>query len=1132
MTHLPEHREDSTSDRLIEGRIDPWIEQLIAFDRELAHEPPEGAVSEVHGDISPQAVELLDSARDCLRLLHAARRTIAWPTGSAGVETLVGGETPVAFGDVTLDSLLPRVDRLPETNGRLKKLDRFEIIDELGQGGYGIIYRAVDPQLNRVVALKVPRPEIVVATELRWRVWREARAAAGLSHPNIATVYEIGQLGPVCWIAQEYCRGPSLDDWLARFRHVESAREAAQFVATLADGVEHAHGRGVLHRDLKPSNVLLEPVAAPASGRWDAAERACSLNAFVAKLTDFGLAKIAEPSGEASSRGIAIGTPRYMAPEQIEGHEDQIGRATDVYGLGAVLYEVWTGAPVFVGGTQAESFHQVLRTEPIPPSRMRRDTPGDFEAIIRRCLEKSAGQRYPTAAALADDLRRFQAGLPTAARPLRVWQRAARWSRREPAWATVAALAVVAPLILLLIAIYHSHRLDLALGEADAKRELAESRQRELFRQSYPDKMRRVFEASRVAATTDARRTLERFRPVAGEENLCGFEWGHLAHLCQPPCQELVGHDAALYSAAVSPDGKWIVTGSKDGTARVWDAGNARAVCVLRGHESEVNGVAFSPDGTRVASASDDRTVRIWDRASGREILRLTDCKRAAINVAYTPDGRLLLASCADPAVKVWNARDGQLVDSMIGHQGHIDSLAVSSDGKFAVTGADDRTIREWDLETFKERRCIRSEAAGFAQGVAIAPQRDRVAACGADAIVRVWGLAGSARKKEFPRHRQQAETIAFSPDGSLLASGGHDGQIVLLNSRSGAVYGTIQAHTDRIWCVTFTPDGRHLVSAGADKVARIWDLQRSVSRHIEPLNADFRKPFAVSATARRLAAHAVDTLLIAWWDLVSGTKLDEFDGPSGGKCTALAVSPDDQVLAIGGDDCTVRLLSMPSRREALKLIGLAKPALAVEFSASGDAVVARTDGMAVVWDAKTGQQRFSTTVRHLRRVAVSPDGKRLATVAAAPANIHLWNVTAGKSVGELRGHRYDVHDLKFSPDGDTLASVGADASLRLWSFDRRAARIVLPHDARGSVILAFSADGRTLAAARSTHVDWIHVATGQRMWTLRGTYGRGVAIQSISFAADNSALFALNMDRRGRGQFCRWDASSLSDID
>src|SRR5262249_25341052 len=246
------------------------------------------------------------------------------------------------------------------------------------------------------------------------RFQREARAAAGLDHPHIVPVYEAGAVGPVCYIASAYCPGPTLAQWLKRRDQPVPVREAAELVATLAEAVQHAHGRGVGHRDLKPGNVLLAADDTP-------------------RVTDFGLAKVFGAEGEASQTqsGAVVGTPSYMAPEQAGGQRKAVGPAADVYALGAVLYELLTGRPPFVAETTLDTLLLVRTEEPVPPGRLRPKLPRDLETVCLKCLQKEPGQRYTSAAALADDLRRWANGEPIRARPVSTWGRAWRWARRR-----------------------------------------------------------------------------------------------------------------------------------------------------------------------------------------------------------------------------------------------------------------------------------------------------------------------------------------------------------------------------------------------------------------------------------------------------------------------------------------------------------------------------------------------------------------------------------------------------------------------------------------------------------------------------------------------------------------------------
>jgi tetratricopeptide (TPR) repeat protein/tRNA A-37 threonylcarbamoyl transferase component Bud32 len=354
--------------------------------------------------------------RDCPEFLEAVRRGVRDLEAMGGLLTSAGGDgTPAPSAEGEADP--PPDAPCPGWVGS------YEVLGELGRGGMGVVYKAREARLNRLVALKMVLAGEHAGPEDLVRFQAEAEAVARLHHPNIVQIYEVGQHGGLPFFALEYLEGGGLAHKLQGAPL--PAREAAQLVETLARAVQAAHERGIIHRDLKTANVLLDRDGRP-------------------KITDFGLAKRVEGGAGLTQSGAIVGTPSYMAPEQAQGRGKAVGPAADVYALGAVLYECLTGRPPFKAATPLDTVLQVLSEEPVPPRRLQSKTPRDLETICLKCLRKEPAKRYASALALANDLRRFLGGEPIQARPVGVWERGVKWARRRPAvTALLATLALV-----------------------------------------------------------------------------------------------------------------------------------------------------------------------------------------------------------------------------------------------------------------------------------------------------------------------------------------------------------------------------------------------------------------------------------------------------------------------------------------------------------------------------------------------------------------------------------------------------------------------------------------------------------------------------------------------------------------
>ena len=598
---------------------------------------------------------------------------------------------------------------IPIGQNRLGTFGDYDLLEEIAHGGMGVVYKARQISLNRVVAVKMLLLGPLASQETIERFHREAQAAASLKHANIVTIYEVGEVQVQPFFAMDYIEGQDL----ARLvRHGPlPARQAAQYVCGIADAVHYAHQHGILHRDLKPANVLID------------------LDDQV-RITDFGLAKRIEEESTLTLTGQALGSPNYLSPEQAAGRHHTVGPPSDVYAIGAILYELSTGRPPFLAQSIQETLLQIRDHEPVSPRLLNHTTPKDLETICRKCLEKEPRNRYSTASELAEELRRFLAGKPIHARPLSPVAVAWRWCRRRPA---IAALGSALLLSLLGVAVV----------SAVAAVRIAKSREAEQ-REGYYN---RIALASSLIAKGDSQRAKETL--VECPERYRHWEWGHLLLRCHQEILSIAGHtdvkmDLNLEFRTVvhhiqdiqfSARGTHLATLGRDGSVKVWNPADGQRLFAVGGTNHPATAIAFSPAKEQLAIAFADRTLELWDTSTWKRESSVRLEGESALQFSWSPDGSRL-AAISPQAFTVVQAPSCALSSRRQTSQ-EISSAVFTADGKRLVvqTGAE---ARLYDPNGREELGIVRAPAQ---PGVSlfVDPLGQRWVTIDSDGVVTLW---------------------------------------------------------------------------------------------------------------------------------------------------------------------------------------------------------------------------------------------------------------------------------------------------------------------------------------------------------------------------------------------------------
>ncbi len=951
--------------------------------------------------------------------------------------------------------------------GDLGALDHYDILSVVGRGGMGIVLKAHDALLERVVAVKIMAPSLTATAEARKRFIREAQAAAAVAHDHVVTIHAVEPKN-IPYLVMQFVAGTSLEDKIRSSGPLE-VKEILRIGLQTAAGLAAAHAQGLVHRDVKPANILLE----------NGIQRV--------RITDFGLARLVDDAGLTQS-GVIAGTPQYMSPEQVR--DEHVDCRADLFSLGSVLYAMCTGQAPFRAGTSISVLRKISDEVPLAISELNAAIPTELVAIVEKLHCKNREDRFQSAAEvsqlLAEQLARLQShgdGAALAKSPVDTATGAfdllsanlARPlpRRRWPIWAALAAAGVA-----LAAGIY-------SFGPHPRNQAtLSEVAQPPGATLPPAERPARPFDAPVVCLGHTAAVNEVIFSPdettaiSAGEDKticLWNSETGELR-------AKLTGHEATIHALAISPDGQTLASASDDGVVRLWDAAAGRSIKTIPGHQGRAYALAFSPDGRTLASAGDDCVIRLWPWNSGSERALTEDRQTGFIRrLAFSPDGNTLVS--AGQRITFWDMQHDKPLHSV--SYANTSALRWDDEGRFVAAAswrvglvtlfdpADGRQIAAWQTHD------------SAIEGIALWPEQDLLFSVGENNMVRAWNPLTQQLTAEWTAHAGRMNAVAIAPRRGLLATGGAaDGLVKIWNLSQlssaapvsppsprplapVALRHTLSGHTGGVFSLSFSPAGDTLASAGRDTTVRLWktrsgEAQQILRGHARPVQAVAFSPDGLNLASAGGDSQHGDILL---WDITAATPTASLSGYTQ-SVYDVAFSPDSQMLASSGFDQQLRLYDVGNREE-IAAFENKQPLLARRVCFADDGRILLTCGdLLSVYDVVDRTHQRDVPHAKTSDMKLSPRGDVLAAAAWKDGAITLYRFPSLERLATWRAHRADLEALAFSPDGRYLASASSEGTAKIWQVADQRLRAVLLSPRGNFYAVAYAPDGQTLATS------------------------------------------------------------------